>query len=176
MNGTVDARHILKKAMGAKLEKNLQRGVTSQDVLLFFKEVVRMNAEQGKEVKFEWKREGRNHSIKGKGWSGKDCSRTFSKVGKFVVLGRTKKNNNVHLNKMKKLLDRRISDEDKVKYFAGYATGTGKLNHAISITVEESGMSQLIDNGCNVKPYSIVTLASRMEDLKNCYKMDLYYA
>ena len=25
-----------------------------------------------------------------------------------------------------------------------------------------------IDNGCNVKPYSIVTLASRMDDVKNC--------
>jgi hypothetical protein len=88
MNGTVDARHVLKKAMGVKLDKDLKRGVTSQDVLLFFKEVVKMNAEHGRDVKFEWKREGLNHSAKkGKGWSGKDCKKTFSQVGKFVVLG-----------------------------------------------------------------------------------------
>jgi hypothetical protein len=32
MNGTVDARNVLKKAMGVRLDKDLQRGVTSQDV------------------------------------------------------------------------------------------------------------------------------------------------
>jgi sigma54-dependent transcription regulator len=53
------------------------------------KEVVRMYAEHGKEVKFEWKREGLNHSVPGKGWRGKLCRKTFSQVGKFVVLGRS---------------------------------------------------------------------------------------
>ena len=92
------------------------------------------------------------------------------------MLGRTKKNSDVYLKNMKKFLDKKVSEVDKEKYFSGYAKGTGKVAHAISITVEENGNSSLIDNGCNVKPYSIVTLASRMEDLKNCYKMDLYYA
>jgi hypothetical protein len=175
MNGTVDARHVLKKAMGVKVDKDLQRGVTSQDVLLFFKEVVRMNAEHGKEVKFKWKREGLNHTVQGKGWSGKHCKKTFSQVGKFVVLGRTKRNNVVHLKRMKMLLDEKVSEEDKETYFASYADGTRKLDHAISITVEDNGKSQLIDNGCKVKPYNLLTLASRMDDVKHCYKMDLYY-
>jgi hypothetical protein len=38
-----------------------------------------MNAEHGKEVKFEWKREGLNHSFRGKGWSGKDLRRNLVK-------------------------------------------------------------------------------------------------
>jgi hypothetical protein len=58
-----------------------------------------------------------------------------------------------------------VSEVVKENYFAGYAMGTRKLDHAISITVEDNGKSQLIDNGCNLKPYSIVTLASRMEKL-----------
>jgi hypothetical protein len=124
MNGTVDARHVLKKAMGVKVDKDLQRGVTSQDVLSFFKEVVKMNAEHGKEVKFVWKRQGVNHSVRGKGWSGKHCKKTFSQVGKFVVLGITKRSNDVHAKKMKKLLDKKVSEEDKEKYFASYADGT----------------------------------------------------
>jgi hypothetical protein len=91
------------------------------------------------------------------------------------VLGRTKKTSNLHCKRMKKLLDKNVSEVDKEKYFASYAKGTGKLDHAISITVEDNGKSQLIDNGCNVKPYSLMALASRMDDVKNCYKMDLYY-
>jgi stage III sporulation protein SpoIIIAA len=99
----------------------------------------------------------------------------FSQVGKFVVLGRTKRISNVHAKKMHKLLDKKVSEVDKENHFAGYAKGTGKVDHAISITVEENGNSLLMDNGCNVKPYGIVTLASRMDDVKNCYKMNLYY-
>lgn len=176
MNGKVDARHVLKKAMGLKIDKDLEKGVTSQDVLLFFKEVVRMNEVDGKKVEFVWKREGRNHSASGKGWSGKNCAKTFSKIGKFVVLGKTKMNNDVHNKRMKKLSDKSISEVVKEEYFAGYALGKSKLNHAISVTVEDGGKSQLIDNGCSVKEYNIVNLASRMDDVKNCYKMDLFYA
>jgi hypothetical protein len=76
---------------------------------------------------------------------------------------------------MEKFLDKKVSEVDKEKYFAGYAKGTGKVDHAISITVDENGNSLLIDNGCNVKPYSIVTLASRMDDVKSCYRMNLYF-
>ena len=166
---------MLKKAMGLKVDKDLKTGVTSQDVLLFLKEVVRMNVEIGKEVKFVWKREGRNHSVSGKGWSGKDCKRTFSQIGTYVVLGKTKMNNDLHGKRMKKLCDKDMSDLSREEYYASYALGKSKLDHAISISVEDDGRSQLIDNGCKTKEYNITNLASRMDDVRNCYKMELYY-
>ena len=46
------------------------------------------------------------------------------------------------------------------------------------ISAEESdgcGRGLIIDNGCNVKPLNILNLASRMEDVKICYKMDLFF-
>ena len=49
------------------------------------------------------------------------------------------------------------------------------LDHAISITVEENSKTQLMDNGCQIKSFSIANLASRMEGVRNCYRMELFY-
>ena len=175
MNGTVDARHVLKKAMGVKMDDDLKKGVTSQDILLFLKEVVRMNAEEGKEVNYVWKREGLNHSVEGRGWSGKHCEKTFSGIGKFVILGRAKKKDDIYLRRMRIMTNRKMSKDAVEKYFSNYAKGNLKVDHAVSVSIEEDGRTQLYDNGCDEKEYSILNLASRMEDVKSCYKIDLFY-
>jgi hypothetical protein len=64
----------------------------------------------------------------------------------------------VHVKRMNKFLDQKVFEVVKEDYSAGYALGAGKQDHSISITVEDNGKSQLIDNLCNVKPYSIVTV------------------
>ena len=54
------------------------------------------------------------------------------------------------------------SEVDRLAKYARYATGVKRINHAISVTVDEVGNGILIDNGCVNKPYSILNMASRI--------------
>ena len=81
MNGRDDPRSVLKRAMGLEDDDKLHYGVRSQDVLSLFHYVVAQHAAEGRTVEFEWVKVGRNHSIKGQGWSGKDCLSTFMNAG-----------------------------------------------------------------------------------------------
>lgn len=174
MNGKMDARLVLKKAMDVAEDDKLHYGVSAQHVQAMFKLIVKMHAEEGRTVVYRWKREKRNHTIVGKGWSGKDCCSTFLKVGKFIVLGKTKRENTVHKARMRKI--KLLSTEElKLNAFACYAKGNKRIDHAIGIDVDEMGVGLIIDNGCKVKPLNILNLASRMEDVKSCYKMDLFF-
>ena len=101
MNGREDPRLVLKRAMGLKDNDELHYGVRSQDVLSLFKYVVGQHAKEGTTVVFEWVRQGRNQSIKGQGWSGKDCLTTFKNAGSYVILGKTKRNNTEYTALMK---------------------------------------------------------------------------
>ena len=172
MNGRDDPRSVLKRAMGLEDDDKLHYGVRSQDVLSLFHYVVAQHAAEGRTVEFQWVRIGRNHSIKGQGWSGKDCLSTFMNPGCYVILGKTKMNNSQHIALMK-CLNKMTSEVDRLAKYARYATGAKRINHAISVIVDEYKNGILIDNGCVNKTYSILNLASRMEDVSYCYKMHL---
>ena len=73
----------------------------SQDVLSLFNHVVAQHSAEGRRVVFEWIRMGRNQSIKGKGWTGKDCLSTFRNAGCYVILGNTKMINRDYIALMK---------------------------------------------------------------------------
>lgn len=174
MNGKLDERAVLKQAMEVAEDDKLHYGVSPKDILAMLKLVVKMHAEKGKKVNFKWKRVDRNHSTVGKGWSGKNCSSTFKKNGKYVVVGKTKRANAAHEAHVKKISLAR-EEEDKLKVFASYAKGEKRADHAIGINVNDDGVGVMVDNGCTPKELNILNLAKRMEDVKACYILDLFY-
>ena len=101
MNGRDDPRSVLKRAMGLEDNDKLHYGVRSQDVLSLFHYVVAQHAAEGRRVVFELIRMGRNQSIKGQGWSGKDCLSTLRNAGCYVILGKTKMKNREYIALMK---------------------------------------------------------------------------
>ena len=168
-----DARKLLKTAMGVEEDDKLKNGVRAEDVSAMFKYVQALYEAEGRQMRFTWVRIGKNHAKKGEGWKGEDCIKTFSNPGKFIVLGKAKKNNKDYAKIMKALSKKKLSEVERSKKFALYAKGTKKINHAISVVIYELGGGVLFDNGCGEKEYSIVSIASRMEDISVCYRMDL---
>ena len=114
MNGKNDPRSVLKKAMGLEDNDKLHYGVRSQDVLSLFSYVVAQHAAEGRRVVFECVRIGRNHSIRGRGWCGKDSLATFKNAGRYVVLGKTKRNNKEYTDLMK-CLSKMDSEVDRLE-------------------------------------------------------------
>lgn len=172
MNGRDDPRSVLKTAMGLQDDDKLHYGVRSQDVLSMFNHVVAKHAAEGTIVEYEWRRIGKNHSTKGEGWNGKDCVATFRIAGCYIVLGKAKRNNRLHIALMKSLF-RLGTEEERLERYALHARGLKRIGHAVCVAVEEDGDGILIDNGSEIKPYCILSMASRMEDVSVCYKMDL---
>ena len=173
MNGRDDPRSVLKTAMGLQDNDKLHYGVRSQDVLSFFNHVVAKHAAEGTTVEYEWVRIGKSRSAKGGGWSGKDCVATFRNAGCYIVLGKAKMNNRLYIAIMKSL-SRLKTEEERLERYALHARGVKRIGHAVSVFVDEAGHGILIDNGSSgIKPYCILSMASRMEDVSVCYKMDL---
>ena len=169
-----DARTLLTIAMGVALDDELKHGVRAEDVLDMFKYVQELYAAEGTTMKYTWVRIGKNQSKKGSGWKGADCAKTFSRIGKFVVLGAAKKNDDRHGKLMKAMSKKSMSEIERAGKYGIYAKGTKTINHAISIVIDdEFGRGMMFDNGCEDKKYSILSIASRMEDVSVCYKMDL---
>ena len=175
MNGELDARKLLKTAMGLEMNDELKYGVKADDILAMFKYLQELYAARGRTMVFQWVRIGKNHSHKGEGWSGKDIEKTFRKKGTYIVLGRAKRTGQDHEKRMRALSKKSMSEVDRANKFAMFAKGTKTNDHAISIVVDEVGGGFLYDNGCKEKTYCIVSIASRMEDVSVCYKMDLKF-
>jgi hypothetical protein len=174
MNGRYDARIVLKNAMEVADDAKLHYGVSAADIQNMLKLVVQRHADEGRNVGYLWSRLHRNHSTEGKGWCGKHCGETFQAAGKYVVLGKTKRESDMHKKVMKRMR-KEEDEEEKLKIYARYAKGETRADHAIAIDVNEGGQGRIMENGCSVKDFDILNLASRMDDVKTCYKLDLYY-
>ena len=139
-----------------------------------FKYVQELYAAKGRAMSHTCVRIGKNQSKKGEGLKGEDCAKTFNKPGKFIVLGKAKRNIDDYVKKlMRALVKKNMSEVDRLKKYAIYAKGTKRTNHAISVVMDEFGGGVLFDNGCEEKTNIILSIASRMEDISVCYKMDL---
>ena len=75
-------------------------------------------------------------------------------AGCYVILGKTKMNNREYIALMK-CLNKMTSEVDRLAKYARYATVVKRINHAISVIVDEDKNDILIDNGCVNKTYSI---------------------
>lgn len=174
MNGKLDARLVLKQAMEVAAEDKLHYGVSARNIQAMLKLIVRMHRDEGRNVQYVWRRVNRNHATKGKGWSGKNCSSTFKNAGKYIIIGKTKREDDSHKARVKRV---RVaeSESERLETFASYAKGEKRADHAIAIDVNKDGQGVIFDNGCSLKECNILNLASRMEDVKTCYMLDLYY-
>ena len=148
IGGKLDARHVMKESMGVLMTDKLLRGISATDVTNFLGLVVEKNRQRGKRAKFVWKRVGRNHGARGKGWSVSKLQKSVLdvRVGKFVILGRAKKNNQ-RQEKLVRAVKSCETEEQKLECWGRYAKGDGVPTHAIGIKVEEGKPTMLIDKG-----------------------------
>jgi hypothetical protein len=177
MGGKLDARHVMKESMGVLMTDKLLRGISATDVTNFLDLVVEKNRQRGKRVKFVWKRVGRNHGARGNGWSVSKLKKSVLdvRVGKFVILGRAKKNTQ-RQEKLMRAVKGCETEEQKLECWGRYAKGEGVPTHAIGIKVEEGKPTMLIDNGIRdgKKEFSVMELLKRVDDMRSCYELDLY--
>ena len=112
----------------------------------------------------------------GNGWKVTDLKKTvLSKVGKYVVFGKAKKNNDRHANFIKKL--KKLDNDDEVAAeWVKVAYSHSAHDHGVGIIVSDDMSVKLIDNGCDngCKLFTMVNLANRLDDVTVCYKFDLY--
>jgi hypothetical protein len=177
IGGKVDARHVMKEAMGVLMTDKLLRGISATDVTNFLELVVEKNRLRGKRVKFVWKRLGRNHGAGGKGWNVSTLKKSVLdvKVGKFVILARAKRNTQRH-EKLVRAVKSCETEKEKLECWGRYAKGDGVPTHAIGIKVEEGKPTMLIDNGMRAgqKEFTVMELLKRVDDMRVCYELDVY--
>ena len=92
MNGELDARKLLKTAMGLETNDKLKYGVRADDILAMFKYLLELYAARGRTMSFQWVRIGKNHSHKGEGWSGKDIEKNIQEERDLYCVRKSKEN------------------------------------------------------------------------------------
>ena len=99
----------------------------------------------------------------------------LSKVGKYVVFGKAKRNSEKHKNFIKKL--KKLANDDEVAAeWVKVADGHSAHDHGVGIIVADGAITKIIDNGCTngFKLFSMVNLADRLDDVTVCFKFDLF--
>jgi hypothetical protein len=171
--GVYDPREMMRSVVPKK-GRSLNFGASSNDAHNLIKLIVENNASLGKTVKYVWQRQGQN-AKSGHGWKVTDLKKTvLSKVGKYVVFGKAKRNSDKHVNFIKKL--RKLDNDDEVAAeWVKVADGHSAHDHGVGIIVSDDMRTKIIDNGCTngSKLFSMVNLADRLEDVTECFKFDL---
>ena len=172
--GLYEPRALLRSVI-PRTGRSLLRGVTSIDAHNLIKKIVENNSLLGRNVKYTWQRQGQNVRS-GHGWKVTDLKKTvLSKVGKFVVFGKAKRNSDKHNNFIAKL--RKLDNDDEVvAEWAKVADGSSAHDHGVGIIVAEDKTARIIDNGCThgSKLFTMINLADRLDDVTTCYKFELY--
>ena len=172
--GLYDPREMMRSVV-PNSSRSLSRGASSNDAHNLIKLVVENNALLGKTVKYVWQRQGQNVKS-GNGWKVTDLKKTvLSKVGKYVVFGKAKKNNDKHANFIKKL--KKLENDDEVAAeWVKVAYGHSAHDHGVGIIVADGVATKIIDNGCTngLKLFSMINLADRLDDVTVCFKFDLF--
>ena len=144
--GLYDPREMMRSVV-PNSSRSLSRGASSNDAHNLIKLIVENNALLGKSVKYVWQRQGQNVKS-GHGWKVTDLKKTvLSKVGKYVVFGKAKKNSDKHVNFIKKLRKLRNDDEVAAEWVK-VADGHSAHDHGVGIIVSDDLTTKLIDNGC----------------------------
>jgi hypothetical protein len=172
--GLHDPREMMRSVL-PKSSRSLSYGASSNDAHNLIKLVVKNNALLGKNVKYVWKRQGQNMKS-GHGWKVTDLKKTvLSKVGKYVLFGKAKRNSDKHVEIIKKL--KKLDNDDEVAAeWVKVADGYSAHDHGVGIIVADGMPTKIIDNGCTngSKLFSMVNLADRLDDVTVCFKFDLF--
>ena len=172
--GLYDPREMMRSVVPKK-SRSLSYGASSNNAHNLIKLVVENNALLGKTVKYVWKRQGQNIKS-GHGWKVTDLKKTvLSKVGKYVIFGKAKKNSDKHVKFIQKL--RKLENDDEVAAeWVKVAYGHSAHDHGVGIIVSDDSSTKIIDNGCTkgYKLFSMINLADRLDDVTVCFKFDLF--
>ena len=172
--GVHDPREMMRSVVPKK-GRNFNFGASSNDAHNLIKKIVENNRLMGRNVKYVWQRQGQN-AKSGHGWKVTDLRKTvLSKVGKYVIFGKAKRNSEKHnsfIQRLKKL----DNDDEVAAEWVKVANGCSAHDHGVGIIVADDMSVKIIDNGCTngSKSFSMVNLADRLDDVTVCFKFDLF--
>jgi hypothetical protein len=108
MNGKYDFVGKMKGSMGLLPTQGFTRGVSSDNILKFLRELKRDYTKAGRDIKYVWKRMEGNRDGRKRGFSGKHVERIARRdSGVYILFGRCALNNAPRAQMAKRLLGRR---------------------------------------------------------------------
>jgi hypothetical protein len=161
---------VYKKALGMREDDKGIRGANAGDVMVFFQYVCEQHTGK-RRLAFTVKRVKKS--------IGNFRMRDVKKSGRYLLLGKSRRVNQAHKGRMKKM-EAANSEEEKMKLFGEYEKVKFRSDHACGVTVDVglNGTKGYIIDGIiprtGVNEYSILNLAKNMYGIKDCYVIDLY--
>ena len=169
----MDFVDAMKASMGYTQTRKLSKGVGSNDISTYLYELRKKYAEQGRDVKYIWKKLGRTHNCNHRGFRGQHVEELLKAAEgtRFMLFGAAKKNTQDHKGFMAKL-GKAGREGEQFAMYAERALGTMRSDHAIGLRV---GVDCLIfDNALKaLKSFSVEALADRMRDICNVFVIDI---
>lgn len=163
-----------KKSKKLLIAKKLHDGAFAEDAVNYLKFVCAENRKLGVKLKHEFRRVAGRNGIK-RQWTAKSLlSTVVGRKGIYVIFGKCKWNNAIHIALMKRMRSAKCVGEE-LEIYSKVAKGNTKKDHAVSIRSDDNGV-RLFDNACvnESVEFSITNLANKMIDVSHCYYYDIY--
>jgi hypothetical protein len=180
MNGKRKGSEVFMEATGREKDDKLLRGVDSCDAAVFISYVCVQNNRDDEMYSYIWKRIGNNSMDKKRPWSIKCLDDTLKKPGKYILMCKSKRNDQKHKQLIKSLKSP-MSESEKLLMWHNRKHRVNKpyksctVDHAIAIVVDEDMTKKLYDNGLKlgVDDFSVSRLADRVDDVGSCYVYEI---
>ena len=175
MNGERDFVEEMKKVMMLSPTQKFVKGISSYDILMFLQALKREYKAKGRAISFVWKKVGRNHTAKRRGFYGKSVeSRLLPHAGRYVLFGKAKWNSAAHMQFMK-VLKKQATEKQRFIVYGNKANESKRADHAVGLWVGKDGKNYLYDNAMTngVQEFSVQNVADKMADISQCYVLDI---
>jgi hypothetical protein len=166
----------MKKVMLLEPSQKFVKGISSYDILMFLQSVRRDYKVLGKELGFLWKKVGRNHTAKRRGFYGKSIENSLlPKEGRYVLFGKAKWNSAAH-KQFIKMLKKQVTEKQRFMVYGKKANGSKRADHAVGLWVGKEGKNFLYDNAMTngEQEFSVQNVADKMADISQCYVLDIW--
>ena len=173
MDGKYNFVNRMKELMGLLPMQGFTRGVSSDNISKYLRDLKMEYTKAVKDIKYAWKRMEGNRDGKKRGFNGKHVESIVRRnTGVYILFGRCTMNNASRPKMSRRLSGLRASEQ--LNIYARYAKGRSSANHAVSAIVVD-GVRYLYDNAFTKikKVFSIEALAYQMADISYCFTFDI---
>ena len=175
MKGTLSFVETFKESMGYLPTQKVLKGISSEDVNVYFRWLSSLYSKNYLSLTYVWKRVKKVDSSSYRTFTGSSVYPLLSSTpGQYIMFGKAKWNNDKHRTLMKKL--RSLQTESlRFKYYGVAANGRKAPDHAVGLVVSSQKDPSLYDNSMrNVGgKFSAEALANKMSDVSSCYIFDV---
>ena len=174
MDGKWNFIDAMKKSMGMQKTQRFAKGIRGDDIARYLHKLKQAYKDQGRMLKYTWKKVEGNRNVDKKQFSGKHVERIGKrKTGRYILFGKAAWKNPPHVAFMKRMR-KQENEKDKFKIFGKRANGAKRADHAVSIRIDVDGKF-LYDNAFKKtrKEFCVDVLANQMEDISYCFVFDI---